>query len=103
MKIFKNFKDAHEYYKYPSSYRFGSIYNDNGIIRSYSNGDKDIVKDNFNIFYYQLKNNFIKEKFEINKTKNKKIRLFRKIDNYVYDLGLYKVDKFYKNYVKLIK
>ena len=64
---------------------------------------KDIVKDNFNIFYYELKNNLIKEKFEINKTKNKKLRLFRKINNYVYDLGLYKVDKFYKNYVKLIK
>jgi hypothetical protein len=103
MKVFKNFKDAHEYYKYPSSHRFGSIYNDNGIIRSYSNGKKDIVKDNFNIFYYEIKNNFIKQKFEINKIKNKKIRLFRKIDNYVYDLGLYKVDKFYKNYVKLIK
>ena len=103
MKVFKNFKDAHEYYKYPSSHRFGSIYNDNGIIRNYSNGGKDIVKDNFNIFYYDLKNNFIKEKFEINKTKNKKIRLFRKIANYVYDLGLYKVDKFYKNYIKLVK
>lgn len=66
MKVFKNFKDAH---KYPSSHRFGSIYNDNGIIRSYSNGEKDIVKDNFNIFYYELKNNLIKEKFKINKKK----------------------------------
>ena len=33
MKVFKNFKEAHEYYNYPGSYRFGTIYNEKGVIR----------------------------------------------------------------------
>ena len=33
--IFKNFKEAHEYYKYPGTHRIGSYGNDKGIIRSY--------------------------------------------------------------------
>ena len=99
--MFKNIKQAHEYYKYPGSYRVGTIYDDNGVIRSYSNGIKDIVKNN--IFYYELKNDKIKNAFKSNKKNNNKLRLFRKENNQVRDLGLYKVDKFYKNYVKLIK
>ena len=99
--MFKNIKQAHEYYKYPGSYRIGTIYDENGVIRSYSNGTKDIIKDN--IFYYELKNDKIKNAFKINKKNNNSLRLFRKDNNYVKDMGLYKVDKFYKNYVKLIK
>ena len=98
--MFKNIKQAHEYYKYPGSYRIGTIYDENGVIRSYSNGTKDIIKDN--IFYYELKNDKIKNAFKINKKNNKSLRLFRKDNNSVKDMGLYKVDKFYKNYVKLI-
>ena len=103
MKIFKNFKETHEFYNYPSSYRFGTIYNEKGVIRSYSNGEKDIAKDNYNIFYYELKNELVKRQFENNIKNKKKLRLFRKINGNVYDLGLYSVDKFYKNFVKLIK
>ena len=99
--MFKNIKQAHEYYKYPGSYRIGTIYDENGVIRSYSNGTKDIIKDK--IFYYELKNDKIKNAFKINKKNNNSLRLFRKEDNSVKDMGLYKVDKFYKNYVKLIK
>ena len=99
--MFKNIKQAHEYYKYPGSYRIGTIYDDKGVIRCYSNGTKDIIKDN--IFYYELKNYKIKNAFKINKKNNKSLRVFRKEDSSVKDLGLYKVDKFYKNYVKLIK
>ena len=99
--MFKNIKQAHEYYKYPGSYRIGTIYDDNGVIRSYSNGIKDIVKNN--IFYYEIKNEKIKNDFKLNKKNNNKLRVFRKENNSVKDLGLYKVDKFYKNYVKLIK
>ena len=99
--MFKNIKQAHEYYKYPGSYRIGTIYDDKGVIRCYSNGTKDIIKEN--IFYYELKNDSIKEKFKLNKNNNKLLRIFRKENNQVRDLGLYKVDKFYKNYVKLIK
>lgn len=99
--MFKNIKQAHEYYKYPGSYRIGTIYDKNGVIRSYSNGTKDIIKDK--IFYYELKNDKIKNAFKLNKKNNKSLRVFIKEDSSVKDLGLYKVDKFYKNYVKLIK
>lgn len=75
--ILKNFKEAHEYYKYPGSHRIGSYGNENGIIRSYSNGKKgDIIKDNK--IYYVLKNENIKEKFKLNIKNNKKIRFFIK-------------------------
>ena len=68
--IFKNIKQVDEYYKYPMSYRMGSIYDDKGIIRIYSNGSKgDYETSKF--FYYVLKNDKIKERFQQN-IKNKK-------------------------------
>ena len=101
MKTFRNFKEAHVHYKYPSSYRFGTIYNAKGVIRSYSNGTKDIYKEN--VFYYELKNDKIKDAFRINRDTKRKLRVFRKMGSMVHDLGLYSVDKFYKKYVKLVK
>ena len=96
--IFKNFKEAHEYYKYPGSHRIGSFGDDKGIIRSYSNGKKgDILKNNK--IYYVLKNDNIKEKFKLNIKNNKKIRFFIKQENGVKDMGLYHVKRFYKKFV----
>ena len=96
--IFKNFKEAHEYYKYPGSHRIGSFGDDRGIIRSYSNGKKgDILKNNK--IYYVLKNDNIKEKFKLNIKNNKKIRFFIKQENGVKDMGLYHVKRFYRNFV----
>lgn len=96
--IFKNFKEAHEYYKYPGSHRIGSFGDEKGIIRSYSNGKKgDILKNNK--IYYVLKNDIIKEKFKLNIKNNKKVRFFIKQDNGVKDMGLFHVKKFYKNFV----
>ena len=103
MKLFRNFKDAHKFYNYLSSYRFGTIYNDKGVIRSYSNGEYDIMKNNYNIFYYKIKDDKIKNAFKNNIINNKKIRLFVKVIEGVKDLGLYIFDKFYKGFVKLIK
>ena len=95
--IFKNFKEAHEYYKYPGSHRIGSFGDDKGIIRSYSNGKKgDILKNNK--IYYVLKNDNIKEKFKLNIKNNKKIRFFIKQENGVKDMGLYHVKRFYKKF-----
>ena len=62
MKIFKNFKEAHEYYNYPGSYRFGTIYNEKGVIRSFSNNTYDIDKGK--VFYYKIKNDIIKTEFK---------------------------------------
>ena len=96
--IFKNFKEAHEYYKYPGSHRIGSFGDDKGVIRSYSNGKKgDILKNNK--IYYVLKNDNIKEKFKLNIKNNKKVRFFIKQENVVKDMGLYHVKRFYKNFV----
>uniref|UniRef100_A0A6C0AYZ1 Uncharacterized protein n=1 Tax=viral metagenome TaxID=1070528 RepID=A0A6C0AYZ1_9ZZZZ len=103
MKLFKNFKEAHEHYNFPFSHRIGTIHNDNGVIRSYSNGEYDIEKDNYKIFYYKIKNDKIKEAFLLNKTNNKALKLFVKVKEGVLDLGKYIVDKFYKGYVKLLK
>jgi len=76
--IFKNFKEAHEYYKYPGTHRIGSYGNDKGIIKN-------------NRIYYVLKNNIVEYK--------KKLRFFIKIDKGVKDMGLYNVKRFYKKYV----
>ena len=100
--LFKNFKEAHEYYNYPGSHRIGSYGNEKGIIRSYSNGKKgDLLKNNK--IYYVLKNDNVKEKFKLNIKFNKKIRFFIKIENGVKDLGLFNVKRFYKNFVVLEK
>ena len=104
---FRNIKEVDAYYKYPMSYRIGSIYDEKGIIRSYSNGEKtDFKRGKF--FYYELKNDFVKDKFKQNILNKKKVRLIVKNnvkDNKkgVSDLGLYSVSGFYKNYVRLQK
>ena len=96
--IFKNFKEAHNYYKYARTHRVGSYGDDKGISRSYSCGKKgDILKND--VVYYVLKNDKIKEKFKLNIKNKKKLRFFLKVENGVKDMGLYNVKKFYKNYV----
>ena len=98
--IFKNIKEADEYYKYPMSYRMGSIYDDKGIIRIYSNGQKgDYETDNF--FYYKLKNKQIKERFEKNIKNKKKVRVIIKIKDGVKDKGLLEVKGFFKDFVRI--
>jgi hypothetical protein len=101
MKRFKNFKIAHEYYNYPSTHRIGTIFNETGVIRSYSNNIVDKYSENFSIFYYKLKNNKIESAFRLSKSNNKTLRLFLKQKNDVIDLGLYKVINIENNYVKL--
>lgn len=103
--IFKNLKEAHEYYNYPSSHRFGTIGDKKGVIRSYSNGKGcDYYKNNKKEVYYKIKNEKIKSLFELNISNKKKVRFFRKVHNGVEDLGLYTVKKITNNdFAKLIK
>lgn len=103
--LFKNLKEAHKYYNYPSSHRFGTIGDNTGVIRSYSNGKGcDYYKKNTNEIFYKIKNQKIKDLFYINILNKKKVRFFRKVDNGVEDLGLYNVKKITKdNFAKLIK
>ena len=100
--IFKNIKQADEYHKYPMSYRMGSIYDDKGIIRIYSNGEKgDYETPNF--FYYKLKNDKIGNRFKQNIKNKKRVRLIIKIDEGVKDRGLLEVKGFYNGFVRLGK
>jgi len=102
--IFKNFKQAHEYYKYPGSHRIGSYGDNDFIIRSYSNGHNgDIIKNNGNTVYYMVKNERTKNKFLNNIKLKKKLRFFLKINEGVKDMGLYSVKKFYKGFVIFVK
>ena len=87
---FKNIKTLDAHYKHPMSYRIGTIYNDNGIVRVYSNGNNiDYEKGTF--FYYKLKNTNVESRFRDAKKKGLAFRLVTKKDNGVTDRGLYKV------------
>lgn len=103
--IFKNIKEAHKYYKYPSSHRFGTIGDTKGVLRSYSNGKGcDYYRKSGKEIYYKIKNERIRNLYSLNLKTKQKVRFFRKVDNGVEDLGLYKVVKFTKDsFIKLIK
>ena len=99
---FKNIKTLDEHYKHPMSYRIGTIYNDNGIVRVYSNGNNsDYEKGTF--FYYKIKNIKIESRFKDAKKKDLAFRLVTKVHNGVNDRGLYKVSGFNKGFVRLIR
>lgn len=99
---FKNIKEVDDYFQYPMSYRMGSIYDEKGIIRIYSNGSKgDYQTQKF--FYYVLKNDKVKERFQKNIENKKKVRVVIKEKNGVKDIGLLKVKGFYKEFVRLEK
>jgi hypothetical protein len=101
--IFKNFKSACEYYKYPGTHQHGSIGNEKGIFRSYSNGTKgkDFIKSNE--ILYRLKDTRMRMKFEKNIESGQPIRFFRKhvIAGNVEDLGLWIVASFTDTHVRL--
>ena len=48
-------------------------------------------------------NDTIKDLFRLNKKSKKKLRFFRKVEDGVLDMGFYRVHRFYKNYVVLVK
>lgn len=102
--IFKNFKQAHYYYNYPSSYRFGTIQDEYGVIRSYSNGKKgDKILDGGKIIYYKIKNDKIKNMYQKTIDMKTKVRFFSKTNQGVLDMGLYTPIKFKNEFVVLNK
>ena len=103
--LFKNLKEAHNYYQYPSSHRFGTIGNNTGALRSYSNGKGcDYYKKDEKEVYYKIKNENIKNLFKLNILNKQKVRFFKKVKNGVKDLGLYHVKNITKdNFVRFIK
>lgn len=104
IKYFRNFKTACEYYNYKGSHRIGTIGNEKGVIRSYSNGkNNDKILNEGNEIWYKIKNNKIKELYQKSINSKQNIRFFIKIKNGVLDLGLFNATKFKNGYVILIK
>ena len=102
--IFKNLKEAHVYYNYPSTHRFGTIGNEKGVIRSYSNGvNCDKILESNKVIYYRIKNDRIKKMYQTSIDNKKKVRFFRKVKEGVLDMGLYLPVRFHKGFVKLLK
>lgn len=96
MKLFKNIKEAHYYYKFPGSYRIGTIIKNNIVKRVYSNGISapDYFIKNNNEFFYIIKNEKILNAFKNTKKNKGKIYLFTRIDNNVILNGIYLVKGF---------
>lgn len=106
MTKFKNIKEAHYYYKFPGSYRVGTIIYDNSVLRLYSNGTKpDYFNKKGNNFYYLLKNDKIREDYINTKLNNKSVFVFTKTDQGVINHGKFKVKGLRQNkkYVLLDK
>jgi len=94
-KVFRNFRSACEYYRYPGSFQVGSYGpKGKGILRSYSNAtphkDKVLGLDG-NVVMYRLKPS-LRTRFLINQRDDVKVRVFRKVGHGVMDLGLYTVN-----------
>ena len=100
--LFKNFKEAVDYYKFKGSHRYGTLGDTNGVIRSYSNGKNGDIFYTDKI-YYKIKNERVRKLFRLSIGSQKPLRFFVKTSKGVEDKGLYRAEKFYKNYVKLIK
>jgi hypothetical protein len=87
VRVFRNFQEAHAHYKYPATHRTGSIANEYGVIRSYSNGaplpgssePKDIIAPDHKTVFYRLKSAEYRHKFERNVKSGQRVRVFRKI------------------------
>ena len=84
-RVFPNFLEACKHYEFPNSHRIGSVYNDTGIIRTHSNATpgKDFVLRDGHEILYRLKNDLIKEKFQLNMQSHQTVRFFRKVQHYV--------------------
>ena len=103
MKLFKNIKEVHYYYKFTWSYRVGTIIYNNNVKRLYSNGIKWDYFDKDNKFYYILKNKKIQDTYLSTKINKKKVYLFSKSDNGVINNGKYNITSFKNKYVVLGK
>lgn len=100
-RIFRNFLEAHAFYKFPQTHRIGTIGNKSvGVIRSYSANHKvpaadgtlewkdrfifsDVAKDATSLpiqIFYRLKNEKIMRLFQTNMAKGTSLRFFKKLD-----------------------
>ena len=105
MNEFRNFKTACQHYKFPGSHQVGSFGDKHGILRSYSNGTpgKDFINDDETQILYRLKNEEYRTKFSRNIASGQLVRVFRKVETGVKDLGLFVVQGFGESgHVKMV-
>lgn len=116
--MFRTFKEACGFYKFPGSHQVGSFGNSSGILRSYSNDTpgKDFFLDGEREILYKLKDDSYREKFNRNILNDQLVRVFRKVNmevenscrktrtTYVKDLGLFSVVDFKDdtNHVRMV-
>ena len=97
-RVWKNFREACLHYGFPGSHQVGSYGpKGKGIVRSYSNNTpgKDKVLRGGQIVLYRLKDERLRAQFVVNQTRDRAVRVFRKLSNGgVRDLGLFLVEGF---------
>jgi hypothetical protein len=97
MLLFPNFRAACQHYGFPGSHQVGS-YGPKGqaIVRTYSNATpgKDIVLNGGHQFLYRLKDDKVRAQFELNWRGSIPVRVFRKVEKGVLELGKYTIDGF---------
>merc|ERR1712194_803701 len=100
-KVWSNFRTACMHYGFPGSHQVGSYGPKGmGIVRTYSNGTpgKDKVMQGGDVVMYRLKDDKIRAQFSVNKSRQKLVRVFRKlnrkVDPGVMDMGLFEVQGF---------
>ena len=97
-RVFSSFAAACRHYGFPGSHQVGS-YGPRlqGIVRSYSNATpgKDKVLEKGQVMLYRLKaDKKLQAQFKVNMSKNRNVRVFRKVATGAMDLGLFRVAGF---------
>jgi hypothetical protein len=115
-RIFQNFRVACAHYGFPGSFQCGSVWNERGVIRSYSNSTpgKDKVLLGGSEIWYRLKSLEMQGHFERNMRSGQGVRFFRRVPHCIgkvtqkpgcKDMGLFDVAGFMENdaFVRLVE
>jgi hypothetical protein len=116
MRLHRNFRAACQRYGFPGSHQVGSYGpRGAGIVRTYSNATpgKDIVLNGGRVVLYRLKADVkLRAQFEVNLRLQRSVRVFRKVEAGVLELGEYHVtgfvpaepgDEFGPTFVKFVR
>lgn len=104
-RFFSGMKEAHEAFGFKGSYQHGTVYDKEGVIRSYSNGKHDDVIETDTIIYWiDVERPHIRSAFETSIRTKRPLNFFKKQkDGRVEWIGKWIVVKTDFNYAKLKK
>ena len=98
LRLHRNFRAACQLYLFPGSHQVGSYGPSGaGIVRTYSNATpgKDIVLNGGRHVLYRLKDDIkLRAQFEVNRRRKRPVRVFRKVEAGVLELGEFLVEGF---------